>query len=266
MCRHEQLTEKRPEDRIEVYSALRDEAVRLQGEQNSFVLGIYTVYAALLAVGANNLPFLFSTYLAILTFQSMINYKNWQITKISLYIRIFFEETRDDMHWSSLHSFPDYLEIHRKMSRSPEGILRNTGGTVLAFLTTILIIHHRISQYSISFHLPKEFFSFIRLFLSHEFVCILLASALFILCLWLNLRYFTFGKKSIIHALQYFVTGKGNDVDPDSMEMQLQHAIEAYYKAYAGKPTKAVAAPYNSNSSPKNQPLPDLSNTKPPAI
>lgn len=239
MDKQPQLDEKSFNERLEVYSALRDEAIRLQGEQNSFVLGMYTIYAALLAVGSNKLPFLFATYIPILSFQAMINYKNWQIAKVSLYIRVFFEEKRNDMHWSTLHSYKEYLRLHDKMTFSLEGIFRNAGALLLSLLTTILIIYNSFFPYTLySSDASKDFLSILSIFVPTEFLYLFLTLLLLFLCCWFNIRYFTFGKRSISSTIKHFiaVTFREKDVrdvasekNDNSIEKQLHLVINDYY-------------------------------------
>lgn len=253
MDKQPKLAEDSFDERLEVYSALRDEAIRLQGEQNSFVLGMYTIYAALLAVGSNKLPFLFATYIPILSFQAMINYKNWEIAKVSLYIRVFFEEKRSDMHWSTLHCYKEYLKLHDKMTFSFEGIFRNAGAILLSLLTTILIIYNRFFPYILySSDASKDFLSILSIFVSSEFLYLLLTLLLLFLCCWFNIRYFTFGKRSTLSTFKRFIAVifRKNDVrdvtaekTDNSIEKQLHLVINDYYTTCIEKEQRKAKKP-----------------------
>ena len=233
-------------ERMEVYSALRDEAIRLQGEQSSFILAIYTIYAALLAVGMHRTPVLFATYMPILGFQSMINYKSWQIAKVSLYIRVFFENRRWDMHWSGLHAYDEYLHIHKKMTQSLEGILRNTGSIILSSLSTILVIYQRLSIYNLTdlTMVNRDYIANIMSAILHEAGYILPAIVLCGFCFYLNICFFTYGKKKrraksmcvrvlngvIRRNKESICTTEGSkNVDNNSLEEELHNVIRGYY-------------------------------------
>lgn len=253
MDKQPQFAENSFDERLEVYSALRDEAIRLQGEQNSFVLGMYTIYAALLAVGSNKLPFLFATYIPILSFQAMINYKNWQIAKVSLYLRVFFEEKRNDMHWSTFHCYKEYIKLHDKMTFSFEGIFRNAGAILLSLLTTILIIYNRFFPYTLYISdESKDFLSTLPLFVSTEFLYLLLTLLLLFLCCWFNIRYFTFGKRSMSSTFKHFIAVIFNKKDvrdvaaektDNSIEKQLRLVITDYYTTCMEKEERKGKSP-----------------------
>lgn len=96
-------------ENIAVYEALRAHILQKESQIANETIYMYVTYFALLAIGSIwSSWFSLVPFFSLIVFQSMINGDQWAITKASAYIKIFFEEPRDDIHWEQLHH--DILE------------------------------------------------------------------------------------------------------------------------------------------------------------
>jgi len=134
-----------------VYSALRNELILIEEMQRNMYIYMYSIYAVLYAVGVQfgNIFFLL-TYIVLIPFQSKIDLYNWSITKMSIYIRVFFEEKRNDIHWESLQTYPLLIRAEKHKKNTLAGIFSRYDAALLGCLATISFIFIEI----------KKFFSF----------------------------------------------------------------------------------------------------------
>lgn len=93
------------EENIAVYESLRNEIIATQGVRANMIVYMYTVYIALFALGVERgRVFFVISYVILISFQAKINRCKYTIARISTYIRVFFEEERDDMHWETTNT------------------------------------------------------------------------------------------------------------------------------------------------------------------
>lgn len=123
------------------YESLRSEIISLEEQQRNVWIYMYVIFLTIFVLGLQLSYYLFLVaYIILIPFQVVINRYNWSITKLSTYIRIFYEGSRKKLSWESLHVFQDYKEYYKKFNRSISGIIRYTGAVQLGFLTTIFFM------------------------------------------------------------------------------------------------------------------------------
>lgn len=124
-------------ERIEEYEYLRNEIISLEDQQRNVWLYMYILFCSLFVLGLQWSRHLFLViYIILIPFQCIINDYNWSITKLSTYIRLFFEDERTNMNWESFHIFPHYQEYYCNRSNNIIGFIRTSGSVHLGFLTS----------------------------------------------------------------------------------------------------------------------------------
>lgn len=170
-------------ENIVVYEALREHIIHKEDQIDNETIYMYVTYFALLAVGTIwNSWISLAPFISLIAFQSMINGDQWSVTKASLYIKIFFETERNDIHWELLHQDPFYLSVHFGTIKKTVGWhVCKYGSTFLAILSflAILVPILHASNYQIDSISPA---SIIR---------ITLALALCIVTVHVNRQYFS---------------------------------------------------------------------------
>ena len=87
-----------------VYQSIREHILQKETEVTNELTYMYVTYFGLLVSGAIWSSWLsLVSFIDLIVFQAMINRSQLSITKATMYIQIFFEEKRGDIHWESLH-------------------------------------------------------------------------------------------------------------------------------------------------------------------
>ncbi len=123
-------------EKMEVYDTIRNEIISIQELQRNVWIYMYVLFCTLFILGLEWSNYLYLvSYVILIPFQCVINEYKWSISKMSTYIRIFFEEN-GELGWESLHVYPRYKEYYRNKSKSIRGIIRISGAVHLGFLST----------------------------------------------------------------------------------------------------------------------------------
>lgn len=134
-------------EKIEVYETIRNEIISIQELQRNVWIYMYVLFGTLFVLGLEWSNYLFLVaYVILIPFQCVINDYQWSISKMSTYIRIFFEEVDEQIGWESLHIFPNYKEYYKNKSRSIRGIIRISGAVHLGFLATLFYCYDVLCQ------------------------------------------------------------------------------------------------------------------------
>lgn len=124
-------------EKMEVYETIRNEIISIQELQRNVWIYMYVLFGTLFVLGLEWSNYLFLvSYVILMPFQCLINDYQWSISKMSTYIRIFFEEEDKEIGWESLHIYSGYKEYYRNKSKSIRGIIRISGAVHLGFLST----------------------------------------------------------------------------------------------------------------------------------
>lgn len=123
------------------YESLRNEIISLEEQKRNVWIYMYVIFVTTFVLGLQLSYYLFLVeYIILIPFQVVLNRYNWCVSKISTYIRIFYEGGEKNLRWESLHVFEDFKEYDKKNNRNFFGIIRYTGAIQLGFLTTIFFI------------------------------------------------------------------------------------------------------------------------------
>lgn len=124
-------------EKIEVYETLRNEIIAIEEIQRNVWIYMYVIFCTLFVLGLQWSYYLFLvTYIVLIPFQCVINDYKWSISKMSTYIRIFFENENRNINWESLHLCDSYREYYKQKKRSIKGIIKISGATHLGLLAT----------------------------------------------------------------------------------------------------------------------------------
>ncbi len=132
---------KTNEKNMSEYEYLRAEIISFEGQQRNTWIYMFVLFTTLFAFGLEISHQLFLvTYIILIPFQSAINRHSWSITKLSLYIRVFYEEDDCQINWESLHKFPQYSEFYKKFNKQITNVIYHTCSVQLGFLSMIFYI------------------------------------------------------------------------------------------------------------------------------
>ena len=124
-------------EKIEVYESLRNEILTMEEMQRNVWIYMYVLFCTLFVLGlqwSNNL-FLVS-YIILIPFQCVINDYRWSISKMSTYIRIFFENEDRNIGWETLQVSEIYRTYDRQKKRSIRNVIGMSGSIHLGLLAT----------------------------------------------------------------------------------------------------------------------------------
>ena len=121
------------------YSALRAEIISKQEKKIEVWLHMYILFVTLFTLGieTDNRYLLLLTYLIIIPYQVMLNNCEWNVSRISTYIHIFYEENNSVMKWESFNKYyTKYTDYLHKKTAGFMGFIRQAGSIHLALLAT----------------------------------------------------------------------------------------------------------------------------------
>lgn len=130
------------------YEALRSELLAYQDRKINIWLQMYALFLTLfgLALSFNNELYLL-TYVILIPYQFKMNNMEWNVSRLSAYIRIFYEEDNPAMNWESFNTqYIPYKEFFTKVIKSSASIARNCGPIHLGCLASGFFIYSLIAK------------------------------------------------------------------------------------------------------------------------
>lgn len=131
---------------MDEYNALRAELVSKQDQKRSVWLHMYILYTALFALGFEWSYYLFLvTFIVVIPCQEAINNLEWNVSRISAYIRIFYESdgqmSNSSQRWETFNTqYEPYRDFFKKRLGGFLGFVRNGGSIHLGCLSTIFFV------------------------------------------------------------------------------------------------------------------------------
>lgn len=120
------------------YESLRNEIIALEEVQRNVWLYMYMIFCSLFVLGLQWSYYLFLvTYVAIIPFQCVYYDYWWSISKISTYIRVFFEEESENMNWETFHVNYIFKNYYNKKRKNIVDRIRFSGFLILGVLSTV---------------------------------------------------------------------------------------------------------------------------------
>ena len=119
-----------------VYESLRNGIIATQGTRANYIVYMYSVYAIIFGIGVERSSIYFVVALIILiSFQAKINRCKYTISRISAFIRVFFEEKQNDIHWEEANIHESTSEFKKKMDSKLSSVLSGTSSLQLGLLS-----------------------------------------------------------------------------------------------------------------------------------
>jgi len=148
------LPEKREEERVRMkvkedkieYEAVRNEIIRVQNSITNETIYMYVTYITLFSIGFSYSWFFLASFIMLIVFQGMINENQWELKKMSTFLKVFFEERYDDLHWERLHAFKYYRTIRNIRENKVEWKLYKWSASFLAFISLLFLIFTTFKQ------------------------------------------------------------------------------------------------------------------------
>lgn len=106
------------QENMVVYESLKNSALHCEDGIRNARLQMYTVYFVMLPFSFAYHGIFLVTFIVLIAFQTIINTEKIAIERISSYIRVFFEEKRDDIHWSLLNKDSIHLDSYSKQYKN----------------------------------------------------------------------------------------------------------------------------------------------------
>lgn len=123
-------------ENLVVYESLRNEIISIQEIRATYNVYMYTVYVVLFGLGVEFSSIFFAvSFIILISFQAKINHCKYSITRISAYIRIFFEEERNDIHWEKFYFDEATTEIRKKLDHKLTNVISSTSTVQLGIIS-----------------------------------------------------------------------------------------------------------------------------------
>ncbi|WP_195985814.1 hypothetical protein [Clostridium sp. D33t1_170424_F3] len=133
-----------------VYEAIRNEILNSEDSVTNCTISMYVSFVALFTIGFSYNWVFLASFIVLIVFQAMINRFWWQITKVSAYIQVFFEEQNDDIHWESLHKFDNYKKLISKQNKEFSWIVHRWSSTLLSCLSLVSLFIVTFGKYGLN--------------------------------------------------------------------------------------------------------------------
>lgn len=182
------------------YDGLRNEIISMEEQQRNVWIYMYVLFVTLFVLGIEFSYNLFLiTYVVLIPFQIVINRYRLSISKISTYIRIFYEEDVDELNWENFQVYDGYKKYYRKLSSGIPGKIRDTGVSQLGILST---------SFYILFMLYNKFNNDTFKLSVIDILLIILSIILFFITMLLNKEY----TKNYDEELEYVINNYKNSL------------------------------------------------------
>ncbi|MDE6590458.1 MAG: hypothetical protein K2K53_09000 [Oscillospiraceae bacterium] len=121
---------------------LRNEIISKQEQKRNVWLHMYILFISLFVLGLEISYYLFLlTFVIIIPYQEVINNMEWNVSRISAYIRTFYEKDNPDLNWETMNThYRPYLDYLEKRVKGVSGFVRNAGSIHLGFLATAFFV------------------------------------------------------------------------------------------------------------------------------
>lgn len=124
-------------EKIEEYESLRNEIIAMEELQRNVWINMYILFCALFVLGLQWSEKLFLiTYVVLIPFQCVINEYRWSISRMSIYIRYFFENDKKVINWESLYKSDYFQDYDRRRKKTIRHIIAISGSIHQGLLST----------------------------------------------------------------------------------------------------------------------------------
>lgn len=136
---------------MDEYNALRTELVANQDRKLQVWLHMYILYISLfvLSIDEKRYPLILLTFVVLIPYQEVMNNLEWNVSRISAYIRAFYEDEKSVQRWESMNTtYKPYTEfLQKRKINSLSGFVRRAGSIHLGLFSTLFYIVNVVRQY-----------------------------------------------------------------------------------------------------------------------
>jgi len=136
---------------MDEYNALRAELVAKQERKAQVWLHMYILYISLfvLSVDKNRYGLLLLTFVVLIPYQEVINNLEWNVSRISAYIREFYEDETSAQRWETMNpTYKPYTEfLQNQKVNTLSGFVRRAGSIHLGLLSTGFYIGNVVTKH-----------------------------------------------------------------------------------------------------------------------
>ncbi len=135
---------------MDEYNALRAELLSKQEQKRSVWLHMYILYISLFVLAVEtSYSLILLTFVVIIPYQEVLNNLEWNVSRISAYIRIFYEDNNNSHHWETMNTknkpYTDFLKD--KKINTLSGFIRNAGSVHLGLFSTVFYIASVVNEH-----------------------------------------------------------------------------------------------------------------------
>ena len=109
---------------------------------------MYVIYFTILTISSSSSALIswaiLITFIDLIVFQSMINNELWALKKASIYINVFFESKRNDIHWELLHIDRGYDETYNRTNKKIGWYIYKYSAAFLALISLLATLFSEI--------------------------------------------------------------------------------------------------------------------------
>lgn len=169
-------------EKIEEYESIRNEIIAMEEIQRNVWINMYVLFSALFVLGLQWSEKLFLvTYVILIPFQCVINEYRWAISRMSIYIRYFFENDEKFLNWESLYKSFYFQEYDRRRKKSLRYLIAMSGSIHQGLLSTGAFLFFYLKDLCMEARLILEL---------KDILLIVLSIVLFIILVVLNKDYY----------------------------------------------------------------------------
>lgn len=127
------------------YSALRDEIVATEQSRVTCKMYMYTAFFTVFTLSFSYRSLFLVSLIILLVFQSFINFYYWMIRKVSLYIKIFYENDQNKIYWESMQIDDNYKELDKEFHKYVSIWIADHAAGFLALIATFFDLYYIIN-------------------------------------------------------------------------------------------------------------------------
>jgi len=134
--------------RLDELNNLRNEIISKQEQKRNVWLHMYILFVSLFVLGLEISYYLFLlTFVILSPYQEVINNMEWNVSRISAYIRAFYEKDDPNLNWETMNThYSPYLDYLGKRVKGFSGFIRNEGSIHLGFLAMAFFVGYLLKE------------------------------------------------------------------------------------------------------------------------
>lgn len=138
---------------INVYNSIRENILHIEDRILNSTIYMYVIYFAILTISATSSALsswaILFTFVDLIVFQSLINNELWSLKKASIYINVFFESKRNDMHWELMHRDENYDKMYSRTNKNIGWYIYKSSAAFLATISLLVLTFSELHVFTL---------------------------------------------------------------------------------------------------------------------